>query len=159
MKRLLGVVVVLALAGCTQQGASPPASGALPDSAVKQIEALLKEKDSRTPAQRKIASQLLYARNGMPAGIEWKLSDQVQSTAQVDAKGRYLVDIRGDLAVRAVPATGAQQRAGAELVFPSRELRVQGAGIRRRDGHRVGGRNRCLEQVLPRIGFSGCIRD
>ena len=37
-----------------------------------------------------------------------------------------------ELALRAIHATGAQQRAGAVLVLPSRELCVQRSGIRRR---------------------------
>jgi subtilisin-like proprotein convertase family protein len=115
MNRLLGVVATFAVCGCSSgtPGQSEGAAAGLPASAVKQIEALMAEKDARTPAQRKLSSQLLYARNGMPAGVDWKRSTAVQSNAQVDGKGRYLVDVRGDLGDATVTAIGVL---GGEVV-------------------------------------------
>src|SRR5262245_52575776 len=51
--------------GCEAQAPEPPAGQvALPLSAITQMQDLLAEKDARTPAQKKISSQLLYLRSG-----------------------------------------------------------------------------------------------
>jgi hypothetical protein len=62
-----------------------------------QIRALQAEKRARTPAQRKLSSQLIYEarmRRGLPIapGIE-----QLYTEVDVDWHGRALVDIRGDV--------------------------------------------------------------
>ena len=87
---------------------APPEEGAaeLPPSAVEQIEALIAEKEARTPAQRKISSQLLYLKSGRFASSIAPASSknptkQVQSLIDVDPMGRALVDIKGDAALRA----------------------------------------------------------
>jgi subtilisin-like proprotein convertase family protein len=82
----------------------------LPPSAVSQIEALLAEKAVRTPAQRKIASALLYARSGRFAdAAEAKdPAARITSLTQPDAKGRMLVDIKGDVDGAAVTALGGE---------------------------------------------------
>jgi subtilisin-like proprotein convertase family protein len=68
---------------------------------VSQIESLLAEKAARTPVQRKISSQLLYARAGRFAdALEATSKDpdqRITSLTQSDAKGRVLVDIKGDV--------------------------------------------------------------
>lgn len=121
MERLRALLVLGASAaiviGC---GAGPPDGAAtsadadatavvpLPDSAVAQIRALVEEKQSRSAAQKKISSQLLYAKqgrfvapkrpqekagpddpNGEPEGIE--------NLLELDKDGRVLVDIKGDV--------------------------------------------------------------
>jgi subtilisin-like proprotein convertase family protein len=83
-------------------GDRPGADGAteLPPSAVQQIEALIAEKESRTPEQRKISSQLLYLKNATfassiaPAGAK-ETNGKVKSLTEVDPMGRALVDIKG----------------------------------------------------------------
>ncbi|HKE17423.1 MAG TPA: proprotein convertase P-domain-containing protein [Kofleriaceae bacterium] len=74
----------------------------LPPSAVEQIEALIAEKESRTPAQRKMSSQLLYLQSGrfsaLTASSKGK-ADQIQSLTEVDPLGRALVDVKGDAAL------------------------------------------------------------
>ncbi|HKE16739.1 MAG TPA: proprotein convertase P-domain-containing protein [Kofleriaceae bacterium] len=72
----------------------------LPPSAVQQIEALIAEKESRTPEQRKIDSQLLYLKNGTFAAsiapATAKVTDgKLKSLTQVDPMGRALVDVKG----------------------------------------------------------------
>jgi hypothetical protein len=75
----------------------------LPASAVAQIEALLAEKEARTPTQRKISSQLLYLASGRFDAVRARRapSKQLQSMTERDAAGRVLVDIKADPAVRA----------------------------------------------------------
>src|SRR3954462_576240 len=92
MKKILAASLC-ALAGCSQSNSKPaPAKAAvLTPQAVAQIEALLAEKDARPPVQRKISSQLLYAKYG--TGLDTKLS--LQSTVVPDASGRVAVDING----------------------------------------------------------------
>jgi subtilisin family serine protease len=102
MKRLvfvsaLGIVGGVGAVGCATGG--PPSDSEpveLAPSAVAQIEALLAEKDARTPAQRKIGSQLLYARDGRFQVPETK-DGAFRSLAPSDAQGRVLVDIAGTL--------------------------------------------------------------
>src|SRR5262249_33271633 len=70
-----------------------PADKGISESALQQIQALIDEKESRTPAQQKIDSQLLYAmkmRQGqmIARGIE-KLNTEVVT----DDDGRTVVDI------------------------------------------------------------------
>jgi subtilisin-like proprotein convertase family protein len=65
-----------------------------------QMESLLAEKSARTPAQRKIASSLLYAKSGRFDAALAATKDpekQITSLSQTDAKGRVLVDIRGNM--------------------------------------------------------------
>src|ERR1043166_8882367 len=70
----------------------------LSDSALAQIQALQSEKASRTPAQRKMDSQLVYAvkqsRNEViAAGVA-----QLHIGAKVEADGSIIVDIRAGVA-------------------------------------------------------------
>lgn len=108
MKRRLGTFTVLLMAGCTSSGPSsssnptPEAGAGLHPHAVAQIEALLAEKGTRTPSQRKIASQLLLTKNGLPAGVDWKGYTGLISTSARDDAGRYLLDVRGDMSPEAV---------------------------------------------------------
>src|SRR5437868_4164245 len=61
----------------------------LPESAAQQIDKLLTEKANRTPAQKKISSVLLYAKQGTFVGKLRPANDK-------DAQGRVLVEIKGD---------------------------------------------------------------
>jgi subtilisin-like proprotein convertase family protein len=75
----------------------------LPASAVAQIESLLAEKAARTPAQRKIASSLLYASSGRfvsnmaMLGQATDPARQHQTLYQVAGRGRYLIDIKAEM--------------------------------------------------------------
>ena len=74
-----------------------PAGGRLPARAVRQIQSLLSAKVRRTPAQRKVSSQLLEARRTprrkpTAAGI-----GRLQETDPEAAEERVMVDIRADV--------------------------------------------------------------
>jgi subtilisin-like proprotein convertase family protein len=56
------------------------------------MEALLAEKAARSPQQRKISSQLLYARDGMPGAKDQKVT--LEPINPPDAQGRWLVDMK-----------------------------------------------------------------
>lgn len=88
--------------------ATPQAEAGLPASAIAQMKALVEEKAARTPAQRKIGSQLLYAKAGRFAAAKpasQKVGGETAPSApteilnllQVDDQGRVLVDIKGDV--------------------------------------------------------------
>jgi subtilisin-like proprotein convertase family protein len=81
----------------------------LPPSAVAQIEGLIAEKATRTPAQRKISSQLLYAKSGRFAAATAPTKDpdkRITSLSQTDTQGRVLVDIKGDVSDTQISALG-----------------------------------------------------
>jgi hypothetical protein len=108
MKRLssLAAIGLIALASCDSNSSAPTpqndeeeGSAELPPSAVEQIEALLAEKATWTPTQRKISSHLLYAKNNRFAKALGETKDPTQritSLSDVDRQGRVLVDIKGD---------------------------------------------------------------
>jgi subtilisin-like proprotein convertase family protein len=84
-------------------------AASLPPSAVSQIESLLQEKAARTPVQRKISSQLLYLAQGRFEAAMAPTRDpkgRITSLAKTDARGRVLVDIRGDVTDAEVTALG-----------------------------------------------------
>jgi hypothetical protein len=108
MKRLwLPVAVgVLTAAGCSSDAPSTPTpddddAAELSPTAIAQIESLLAEKAARSPTTRKISSSLLYQKRGtFQAAIEQigkDPSQQIKSLSQLDATGRVLVDIAGDM--------------------------------------------------------------
>lgn len=81
----------------------------LPPSAVSQIEELIREKDLRTKPQRKISSQLLYLAQGKFANTTSQARDpkqRITSLTQTDARGRVLVDIKGDVTDAEITALG-----------------------------------------------------
>src|SRR5262249_11206630 len=90
--------------GCTSDGLEPSSGGdedvPLSPPGVAQMGGLIAEKAARTPAQRKISSSLLYARSGRFAAhlaATGSSDNQIKSLSQVDATGRVLVDIQGDM--------------------------------------------------------------
>jgi hypothetical protein len=83
-----------------QSGAQPGGEAQLSASAQAQIRALLDEKASRTPAQRKIESPLLYAikeRRGEPLTSEIRSLRSSAAIAKTDEKGWVEVDITGNV--------------------------------------------------------------
>ena len=108
MKRLWLPVAVglLTAAGCSSDSAAPaPTPGdsdvVLSQSVINQMDTLIAEKAARTPAQRKISSSLLYARNNTFAAALSETKDaskRITSLNQTDASGRVSVDIRANMA-------------------------------------------------------------
>src|SRR5262245_19711513 len=98
-------VSVLSVMGCSSNSADSPSGdpddgAALSPQAIAQIEALLKEKEARTPAQRKISSALLYAQSGRFAQATSEQLDPAKRIVplhRTDADGRVLVDIRAGM--------------------------------------------------------------
>jgi len=122
---LVAAGLVSPLVGC--DSSAPPAPDEelveLPPSAVAQIEALLAEKAARTPAQRKISSTLLYAKSGRFAAESKETKDpskQITSLAQRDARGRVLVDIKGDVDASAVSALDGEVVGSSRLHHSTR---------------------------------------
>jgi hypothetical protein len=121
--------VAITLAAGAASGASIHAQGpqgqrsAIPPQAAMQIQALTAEKASRTPAQKRIDSQLLYKHKmalGLPVapGVP---TLNVQTTTAAD--GREIVDVTASNASTLVPAV---QRLGATVLFADdRMLRLQ----------------------------------
>lgn len=120
MKQLQAVLVLAASAaivvGCgggssesssSDPDAIPNAEVQLPATALSQMKALMDEKAARTPAQRKISSQLLYSRSGrVPVPLrlhdkgapeEPESGTEIRSLLQVDSEGRVLCDVKGDV--------------------------------------------------------------
>lgn len=90
---IAGLLFVSLLLGAV----AAPAAQPLAPEAAAQIEALLAEKASRSPVQRKIGSQLLYAARmarGEPAarGVPY-----LRTALEYDAGGRVAIDVRGDV--------------------------------------------------------------
>ena len=85
---LLLVALLLVAPPLSAQG--PPIS----PSGVRQIEALMAEKASRTPAQRKIDSQILYTLKRQREDALFQAVPQLRTAVDVDRDGRTLVDIR-----------------------------------------------------------------
>jgi subtilisin-like proprotein convertase family protein len=119
------LTISLALAACGPPAAGPATPGstlaaadtlALHPDAVAQIEALIAEKQARSPVRQKIASQLLYLKDGMPSGRA--PSTRLEGLAKPDAAGRYLVDLQGDLTPALLGEIAAQ---GGVLVSASAE--------------------------------------
>jgi len=76
------------------------------------------EKESRTPAQQKIDSQLLYEIYRLQGTARQKHVPAGQTGVQIDQSGRALVDLRADL----TPALEkAVRSSGATIVSTSRE--------------------------------------
>src|SRR5262245_34828726 len=106
---LMALALIALASGMSAFRQTPAANGGLQDqsrtditpSALAQIDALIAEKASRTPAQRKIDSQLLYAikmRRGEPiaAGVQ-ALETGVSYTAErVTDEPRVVVDVTAE---------------------------------------------------------------
>jgi hypothetical protein len=108
-----------------------PAHGAdaLSDRAVQQIQALLAEKNARTPAQRKMDSQLLQAvreSRGQPMAPGVALAP---AAVGLDAGGRVAVDVAVVSTDRVDAVVGQIEALGGEIVLPSWEYRTIRAKI------------------------------
>jgi subtilisin-like proprotein convertase family protein len=84
---------------------APPAEVAadLPASTIQEMKILVEEKEARTPAQRKISSQLLYAKSNRFPALKQQMQkaeinpDQLTSLMRYDDQGRVLCDLKGDV--------------------------------------------------------------
>jgi hypothetical protein len=90
---LLLVVMTLPVIRLRTTAAAQSGKEVISESAARQIEALIAEKDSRTPAQQKIDSQLIYA-NIMRTGQSIAAGVQtLEVGVTIDRDGRTVVDI------------------------------------------------------------------
>lgn len=94
-------------------GLMPPADNSVSAQARQQIAALVRDKKSRTPAQRKIGSQLIYAARMWAGKPIVPGLDRIGTPIQPDMAGRALVEVRGrvnDSLLTALRDTGAEIR-------------------------------------------------
>ncbi len=101
-----------------QRRAVPQFQVAMPDSALRQIQSLLIEKESRTAEQKKMDPQLIYAAKQQRG--EW-ITNEVQSLTvdvKTDEAGRALVDIRANVTDQLISSIG---EAGGEIVYGSEQ--------------------------------------
>jgi hypothetical protein len=86
------------------------APAALSPQVLQQIKALEQEKESRTPAQQKIASQLIYAMK-FHRGEKFAGMETLAVNDPTDATGRVVVEIRGqitDVLLKAIVDNGGE---------------------------------------------------
>lgn len=79
---------------------APPVLAQAPtiqESALRQIESLLAEKTSRSPAQKKIGSHLLYTLKRQRGDALFQALPDLRTSVELDRDGRVLVDIRADV--------------------------------------------------------------
>ena len=81
----------------TDQAVTNQAGGRLPASAVRQIQSLLSAKVRRTPAQRKVSSQLLEERRNPRRKPKAAGIGRLQATDPEAKEERVMVDIRADV--------------------------------------------------------------
>src|SRR5262249_4300429 len=103
--------------------ACPGAAGGLSPEVIAQIDAIEREKEARTPAERKVDSQLLYALRAAQGLAAVNGVPSLQTDIPTDTTGRVVVDIttqaaaalQGDVAARggAVPSAIAAAPASA----------------------------------------------
>ncbi len=115
LKKLLNKVVPTARAA---QVNSPSAGNTLSTEAMQQIAALLAEKESRTPQERKLASQLLQAiresrGQQMAAGVPLE-----RANVNVSDSGMVLIDIKAAVSETLISEI---QQLGGEIIFASQE--------------------------------------
>jgi hypothetical protein len=82
------VALVGVLFGAGAPPGGPPERGQAP---------AVSEKDARTPAQRKINSQLLYEIYRRRGDADRKAIPPAETSLTIDARGRVLVDVRADV--------------------------------------------------------------
>jgi hypothetical protein len=122
MKALRGLLVsavsALIVVGCGGSGkmnsapmntVPPPEVAAdLPASTIEEMKVLVQEKEARNPAQRKLSSQLIYAKNNRFPELRQGMQKQgmqkeeikttgIVSHMRYDDQGRVLCDVKGDV--------------------------------------------------------------
>lgn len=106
---LTGMVLALCLLAPTVFAERP----VLRESAVQQIQALMAEKATRTPAQRKIDSKLLYALKRQRGDALFRSVPNLRTRVDVKRDGTTLVDIRAKVSDRLLIQIG---RLGGRVV-------------------------------------------
>ena len=101
MNRLISFTAVsafaLILASATFGTTAVAQERVLSDSAKRQIEAVMQEKASRTPVQRKISSHLLYEMKRQRGHAMFQAVPALRSGVKVDRAGRTMVDIKAEV--------------------------------------------------------------
>jgi hypothetical protein len=92
-----GKVLTAILAGVSLSAAAAAQEPRISDSALQQIEALMQEKASRTPEQRKISSDLLFEIRRQRGDAIVQAVPSLRSSVRAGATGRVLVDIRAEV--------------------------------------------------------------
>src|SRR5581483_6153942 len=117
---------------------------------MRQIAALLAEKESRTPAQKKIDSQLLQAfresrGQQMAAGVSL-----APSAVQAEKSGMLMVDISADVTDSLIERI---KSTGGEIVYPSAEYKTIRARINLSDVETIAGYSevRFIQAAIPSI--------
>ncbi|MDQ3253828.1 MAG: neuroendocrine convertase 1, partial [Acidobacteriota bacterium] len=86
------------------------------ESAARQIESLLNEKKSRTPQQKKVDSQLLYAAKQRRGQAVTNEARTLETDVKIDKAGHTLVDIRADVTKE---ITRLIEEAGGQVIYSS----------------------------------------
>ncbi len=89
----LSFICLLTLWSSWAFGQVPGDGAKIGDQALQQILALDREKDARTPAQKKMDSQLIYAARKLASGVASAAAPAMEVDAKITADGRVLVDI------------------------------------------------------------------
>jgi hypothetical protein len=121
LRVLVGLPVVSEGIDAQSNALKAPQDGAIKAEALQQIAALIAEKNSRTPAQRKIDSQLLQAVKES-RGEQMALGASLErANPKLSNDGALLVDITADVSDALLANI---QQLGGEIVFPSAEYRA-----------------------------------
>jgi hypothetical protein len=89
----LGLVLSSGKIPLTNASLQPQSDGNISDSAARQIQALIEEKESRTPAQQKMDSQLVYTVKQNRGQAIANGVQTLRTRVVVDANGKTVVDI------------------------------------------------------------------
>lgn len=101
------------------QGGAQLGGPGMSSAAQQQVQALLEEKESRTPAQRKISSQLLYtmkARRGESITKGGEVKTMRSTVSPMDSAGRVEVDIKGKINKELIEII---EKTGGEILYVS----------------------------------------
>jgi hypothetical protein len=114
------VTLVLCEIGMVSLGAAvlvQTASAQLSEKAIKQIELIQKEKESRSPIQKKIDSQLLYEIQ-RSSGKTIEGMPELKTGIELDKNGKVLVDVKAKVTDELLQQI---KSAAGEVVYSSRE--------------------------------------
>jgi len=150
-RRVCGVLAAGLLVGVAGW-AAPAAAEELGERALEQIRAILAEKASRTPAQRKLATSLLYASResrGLPMVQGLAPLRRISNRARVDGRGMVVVDIRGEVTDALLQAIAD---VGGRVVLAVPKLGAVRASVPVRQVEAIAALDE-VRRVAPRQGF------
>ena len=113
---IIGLLVFPSFSTADAQGETQKQS--ISQEAAQQIKSLLEEKASRTGAQKKISSQLLYAIKTKRGQVFAKGIQSLRTTVQTDTKGRVIVDIKAQVTRGLIKEI---KESGGEIVYSSEQ--------------------------------------